>query len=727
MYALYTIYTLHDVRYIHMIARILKIVLCVLLLSTFFTVLPRKTLAQTYNTSSVDSNVPDNTHTRAQIVMIETISAVLCQLTGVDPLDPRGACLSINPLTKKIGYVDYPGNTSAVRPAGGLLGFVTVLIGDSLQLPIKTGDYTSYLAQNFGLTKKVYGANAAADKTGAGFQNLTFTLPLWTKARNLTYLIFTILFIIVGVGVMLRIKLDARTAMTIQNQIPKIIITLLLVTFSYAIAGFLVDAMWATTYLGINIIGSNQPCTGRNARANRPDGLVKSATRELLTNPVNYVTEILGDGWCNLSTEGGWGYGPLVKISWEVGNVMGSAASGIILGALGIDTVQTCSGLDCLRSGSVILYGVIRWLVQLIGTLIIVIAIIAQLFRVWFQLIKAYVYVILYTVLSPIWIAIGIIPGVGGFGFRDWLNHMLFALSVYPVTIFLFVTAVAVANMPGINDGDGSKAFFPPLVGNPNIANNIGYVLVISIILITPEVVNMMRSAFKSQPSKYAGTIFAAAGLGAATAGKPISNTWTSLNARDNQGNARGPLAYGKDLVVGKYTVGGTATLRKWGPTKKVMDTWDKSENPIISGARQAFDDRYGRILTKNVKEDDEAMKRYVAEYAARNPGEKVTPSTGQAKRAAAENASDTAGETEADEQITQQLQQLNQTAQQIDQNTARQASATSQQGTSTPPPPVNANITVPGSGSATEPAQSEDDSSDEDKDQTGGSGQSST
>ena len=57
---------------------------------------------------------------------------------------------------------------------------------------------------------------------------------------------------------MLRLKIDPRTVMTIQNQIPKIIIGLILVTLSFAIAGLLIDIMWIAIYLFYNVFSGIQ-------------------------------------------------------------------------------------------------------------------------------------------------------------------------------------------------------------------------------------------------------------------------------------------------------------------------------------------------------------------------------------------------------------------------------------------------------------------------------------
>src|SRR3989338_11081239 len=115
--------------------------------------------------------------------------------------------------------------------------------------PIHTSDYFQSLANNFGIVK-----NANAQTKGTGFDGLKPLQNLWEAFRNIVYLLFVIVFVVIGLAIMLRIKIDPRTVMTIQNQIPKIIIGILLVTFSFAIAGFLVDIMWILTNLIFGII-----------------------------------------------------------------------------------------------------------------------------------------------------------------------------------------------------------------------------------------------------------------------------------------------------------------------------------------------------------------------------------------------------------------------------------------------------------------------------------------
>ncbi|HSX40182.1 MAG TPA: hypothetical protein VLF68_01075, partial [Candidatus Saccharimonadales bacterium] len=189
-----------------------------------------------YATPNNDPDVPNNLHTYSQNIVIEMLSAVACQLGGVDPSGPGQKCLGYDQKTNKIGFVEN---------GGGALGVMDHLIAMTFTPPIHTSDYLSYLSHNFGLAKPAY----AAPATGLGFSSLTPLVPMWTASRNIVYLVFVFAFILIGLGIMFRIKIDPRTVMSIQNQIPRIIVALLLVTFSLAIAGFLIDIMYVSIYL----------------------------------------------------------------------------------------------------------------------------------------------------------------------------------------------------------------------------------------------------------------------------------------------------------------------------------------------------------------------------------------------------------------------------------------------------------------------------------------------
>jgi len=65
--------------------------------------------------------------------------------------------------------------------------------------------------------------------------------PLWDQFRNIAYLFFVVIMIAIGFMIMFRSKIGGQTMVTLGSTIPSIIISLIMITFSFAIAGIIID------------------------------------------------------------------------------------------------------------------------------------------------------------------------------------------------------------------------------------------------------------------------------------------------------------------------------------------------------------------------------------------------------------------------------------------------------------------------------------------------------
>lgn len=571
------------------------IVISILVFLLMQFMLPSRALAAS-NFLNTNPDVVNNLHNKTQVALIEVSATILCQLIGIDIINPAVPCLGVDPLTSKIGYQKYPDGENRPR-IGGAIGATINMIGMTYAIPVHTGDYVSYVASSFGIIKPAY-----AQETG--FNNLSALLDLWKRFRDLSYMAFVLIFVIIGLGIMLRVKLDPKAVMSLQNQIPKVIVSIVLITFSYAIAGFLVDMMWVTTYTGINLISGNTTCTDGTT-------LAEKATLNLMETPLRYVDRVI---ICPFKSIVGFDKHGLDKIAANVSQTVGDIITDVLFSLMGLNDVaeSPCKAISPSTWGNCItkaFFGIISWLVGVVAKLIIGIAILVQLVRIWFALIKNYIYIILYTLLSPFYILLGLFPG-SAFGFTAWIRRIVFALSVFPVTVFLFVIAAVLATDPRINNpmmGSG-ESFSPPLVGNPGIHDNMGILIALGVILLAPEVINMMRDLMKTPPSKYAAAIPSAIGVGQSVATAPISKSWGSLTARDSSGQARGPIAFAVDNAVGNITRKAVDKLGT-GRIGQFVNTWR--------------DRRYGYIDAEaaaraKAKEDAEAAARAKEEAKAK-------------------------------------------------------------------------------------------------------------
>jgi hypothetical protein len=413
--------------------------------------------------SNTNSDVPDNLHNWTQTVMIEVFSAFTCQISGVDPINPKQPCLGADIKTGKIGFLP---------SQGGAIGFMSNMIALLYAPPLHTGDYFQYLGSNFGINKRVY-----AQQTGTGFDSLRPLMGIWSASRNIVYLFLVIVFVIIGLAIMLRIKIDPRTVMTIQNQIPKIIIGILAITFSFAIAGFLVDMMWVLIFLIYNVITQ-----AAGFEVIKADGILHGGT------PFGVL-----------------GAGNGISILWEFSKGIGD----IIMNMVGFKALTNFTNdhwwlifIPIANQALGIMQGlqaILGFVGGAIAFLVISIAFLIAMFRLWFTLIKAYVTILLDVVLAPFWIIGGILPG-SSISFGGWIRDMAANLLAFPATITMFMFAVLFKNIFTKFAGGGQPYFFPPLIGDasnmgPDI---IGTFISLGIILMTPNVVTMLKTMLKS-------------------------------------------------------------------------------------------------------------------------------------------------------------------------------------------------------------------------------------
>lgn len=231
---------------------------------------------------------------------------------------------------------------------------------------------------------------AYAQEAGFGYKNISITLNFWRVIRNFAYALTTIAVVVMAFMIMFRVKINPQTVITVQSTIPKVAITLILITFSYAIAGFMVDLMYVVIGLGAAIVSALPPS-------------------------VDFST------WYYLMTSGFLGLGIignyiLYGILFFVG-LMFSGAGASVLGS-------TIPGLA------------IWFVISLVITIILLILFIWHSIKTIFLLFKTIASIYIAVIFAPIQIGLGLINQ--GMGFGVWLKGLVANLAVFVVISFLF-------------------------------------------------------------------------------------------------------------------------------------------------------------------------------------------------------------------------------------------------------------------------------------------------
>ncbi len=363
---------------------------------------------------------------------------------------------------------------------GGAIGLLSNMTGTLyVSQPASSIEYIADVGSNLGIVRPVYAQ-------GLGFSSFaTSLLPIWKIFRDITYLGFVVVFVIVGFMVMFRRRIDPRTVVTIQEALPRIVITLLLVTFSYAIVGLIVDFSELATRLIANLVVNGTLLGVKQGPTQSINDLLNSNIFRLV-NPLRNI--------------GG--------ITQAIGNITIGA------GLTGID-----------------------WLAQLTVGLILWISGFFIMFKIFFALLGAYISVILSVIFSPLQLLMGAIPG-SNTGLSSWLKGIIANVAVFPVTFAMLAISAILQSGPTLGQcrtdlsafggPNGSALWCPPskeigTLWSPvgmNIGTYIGYLAGFGILFAVPKVVDIVKETLQQKPS--AAQAAAAEGLTGAIKNAPL-------------------------------------------------------------------------------------------------------------------------------------------------------------------------------------------------------------
>ena len=237
---------------------------------------------------------------------------------------------------------------------------------------------------------------AQAQETGFGFQAGSSVLQLWRVSRDISYALMVIVIIIMAFMIMFRLKISPQVIITVQSALPKVIISLVLITFSYAIAGFLIDLM----YVVFGIIAAIVDSTLTGSRL----------------------------GWLDVFRH---------LTEYSALRFFGAYLFTLALALIPIYLAITLFTLPTMLLGAPFM--IIQLLVVAIFILLIIVVLFLALKTIWL-LLKTYVMIILKIIIGPFYILFGTITPGGGIG--PWMRSIVADLAVYPTVAVMFVLSL---------------------------------------------------------------------------------------------------------------------------------------------------------------------------------------------------------------------------------------------------------------------------------------------
>ncbi|GAB4159967.1 MAG: hypothetical protein Fur003_3640 [Candidatus Dojkabacteria bacterium] len=334
-----------------------------------------------------------------------TLCDTLTAMIGTDAFEPvdTQAAAKVSPATRY-----------------GLVGTAQANVNALLYNP-PTQNVYDHLAQEWvpgyrDANSAVYAQDGYTVLVGSGVADL------WERVRQLAYVLFVVVLIVAGFMIMFRQKIGGQLAVTVFNTLPQVIVGLVLVTFSFDIVGIAINMGNVLTNVFKTILSVSNPIT--------------------IDGPLS-VAE-----WFFSGTSVGATTGKLVGGGAFVAAVTGGVLA--ILGASGGTALPVILG-----AGLVI--GVIGFIIGIaVAGLILFLS-----FKVYFTLLKAYIALLLDTILAPLYLGIAVVPGRSVMR-DDWLRRIFKNGLVFP-TVFLFLnlgTYLIESNTP---------ISFPTGIGSGNI------------------------------------------------------------------------------------------------------------------------------------------------------------------------------------------------------------------------------------------------------------------
>ena len=385
----------------------------------------------------------------------------------------------------------------ASRSQNGILVGMGSVIGQMYENPAaNTETYIADLMNSAHITPKAYAQ-------GLGFASLNPILELWKAFRNIAYMFFVVLFIVIGFMIMFRQRVGGQAAITAQQAIPSIIISLILVTFSYAIAGLLIDLMYVVMFLIIGVFGQTLP-TGNE---NLIDMTILQVAGAMFRSAANPATN--ADLVSNL-------FGSLV-VNEDINSFL-SIAGGLTL------------------------------------TIVLAVAILIGTIKLFFELLKSYASIILSVVTSPLVLMMGAIPGKNPV--VPWLKDLIGNLLPFPVVLLVLVIFYQFSNLTGAGNEGG---FIPPFLIARGQAGAIASLMGLALILALPEIVKDVKKGLVKEG--FGSMVFKAATESAKEGWKGGKIPGTGIKVPGARQTLEAPL-FGTEKTRKGYKPGKSSDLR---------------------------------------------------------------------------------------------------------------------------------------------------------------------
>ena len=386
-----------------------------------------------------------------------------------------------------------------------------------MNMPASGIQSTAHAIAQAGIVPEAYAAD------GLGFGGIASFSEIWKQMRNVSFIVIVLAIIIAGFMIMFRTKIDANTAISIESTLPKLIVTLILIQFSFAIAGFLIDGMYVVSGLVIVILG---PLVSPNVtNVELVDHYLFSSPLALIgaiTGPAGFFSDLFKIFYTipnALLSLLGWQIRFLFRIAimifgWyflkptagEVAVATGKTA--LTFSQLLLKILGTKAGAIFSNPVSLALLGITSlglatlwkflpliifvFLPQIFIGAFLLLALIRAAWRIFKLIVLAYIKILLLVIFAPLVLLLDVIPTKSGF--KPWIKGLMAELFVFPTLIAIIMVSFLI--MTAEIHGVSLKLPFMFQI-DPQAFS---YIIGLALLAMTPDLIEKFKTATFGNP-----------------------------------------------------------------------------------------------------------------------------------------------------------------------------------------------------------------------------------
>lgn len=401
-----------------------------------------------------------------------------------------------------------------------------------------------------------------AQAQGFGYTALDPIQRYWSGFRNMAYSIIVLITIVFAFMVMFKVKLNPQTVVSVQSALPTIIGGVILATFSYAIAGFLIDLM----YVVGGIFAMLMQLAGFS-------GSVSSAYHWIIPSAGNMLGSF--------------------TILWFM-----------VLYAISF-LVALIAAILSIIIGNLLLWGIFGGIVGLLFIILlvwIVVLVFVYMVKIPWVLIKNLISIYMSIVVAPLQIIMGTL--VPSMGFGTWLKKLISELLVFPVTgLFMYLAMLTLGTSFKASAGmfnwsnvtiipavpGGTELWAPEIIGSTGSMSPLIWLAVsFGFIAMLPKVVDLMKAMIMGERFSFGNALQ----------------------------EAVGPLNWAKNQALGVTGVGDMWELAQIARRSRIMKKYygqDGALNPLVR-----------RFIGGDDTKAKHAIEKQITNYEERSGGQEV-------------------------------------------------------------------------------------------------------